>query len=55
MEGEITFHIEGTIQPHGDKYVHIYVHGKKSKILRQYVGKKVKGIIVIVQEDDKDK
>ena len=44
------FIIEGTIQKHGEKYVHIYVKGEEGRKLLSYVGKKVKGIIVIEDE-----
>lgn len=47
----LTLPIEGTIEPVGKYYARIYVHGEESKILRQYVGKKVRGIITVIIDD----
>ena len=52
-EGKVYF-IEGTIQPHGKGYVHIYVKGKTSKKLLKYLGKKVKGFIMVIENEDKE-
>jgi len=49
---EIYF-IEGTIQRHGIKHVHIYVKGEESEKLLQHVGKKVKGFIVVIEHVSK--
>jgi len=49
---EIYF-IEGTIQKHGREHVHIYVKGEEGKKLVNHVGKKVKGFIVIIEDESK--
>ena len=44
--------IEGTIQPHGKNHTHIYIHGETGKKLSKYVGKKVKGIIIVIENEN---
>jgi len=46
------FFIEGTIQRHGKEYTHIYVKGKVGKELLKYVNKKVKGFIMVIEDEE---
>ncbi len=40
----------GRIYQHGTSRVHIYVKGEEGRELRRYIGKEVKGLLVIEDE-----